>query len=452
MDIPPIRYTTTEDGFSIAYLDTGEGYPIFHIPYPMNHLQLQWEHGVFRESFEAMAGRYRLVAFDGRGQGLSDRQSGDHGIDKLLLDAEAVVKATGLERFALFSGFSTPLALAFAAKYPEMVSHLLLWCPMQRRSPDREDPHALEEAHRLLSGIDWEFYLETLTFWLGFDPVTDEGSRVYEYLREGVDPDAYRQIFEGIGDFDGSDLVPLIKAPALVMQPRQARMVDMASARMLASVLPDSQIAVFEGRVSIPSGPELPRIMDTIDKFIGIDSQKTSAGAVSAPTGGLQTILFTDVEGSTDLTDRFGDARSRELMRTHEEITRRALSEFGGAEIKTMGDGFMTSFTSATAALDCAIALQRSFNLHNETAEAQLRIRIGINAGEPIAEDGDLFGTAVIVAARVAARADGDEILTTDVVRQLVAGKDYLFSDRGIAPLKGFDEPLHLYEVGWRTS
>ena len=336
-----------------------------------------------------------------------------------------------------------------------MVSHLLLWCPMQRRNRDQDDPHTLEEAHRLLSAIDWEMYLETLTFWLGFDPESEQGRRVFEFLREGVDPDAYRELFAGIGNFDGAELVPLIKAPSLLMQPRQGRTTDMASARMLASVLPDSQIAVFEGRVSIPSGPELARIMETVDQFVGTPEEpepEESTPSAAPVTGGLQTILFTDVEGSTDLTDRFGDARSRDLMRTHEEITRRALGEFGGAEIKTMGDGFMTSFTSATGALDCAVALQRSFDLHNETAEVPLRIRIGINAGEPIAEDDDLFGTAVIVAARVAAQASGNEILTTDVVRQLVAGKDYLFHDRGIAPLKGFDEPLRLFEVRWRRS
>ena len=117
-----------------------------------------------------------------------------------------------------------------------------------------------------------------------------------------------------------------------------------------------------------------------------------------------------------------------------------------------MGDGFMASFDSATGAIDSAIALQKSLAAHNETASQPLSVRIGINAGEPIVEEEDLHGTAVIVAARVSARAEGGEILTTDVVRQLVAGKGYLFADRGVEALKGFDEPVRLYAVRWSAD
>ena len=115
-----------------------------------------------------------------------------------------------------------------------------------------------------------------------------------------------------------------------------------------------------------------------------------------------------------------------------------------------MGDGFMASFSSATRALECAIAMQRAFAEHNESAEEPMRVRVGLNAGEPIAEDEDLFGTAVILAARIAAKAEGGEILASDVVRQLVAGKGFLFSDRGDVVLRGFEDPVRLYEVRWR--
>ncbi len=120
-----------------------------------------------------------------------------------------------------------------------------------------------------------------------------------------------------------------------------------------------------------------------------------------------------------------------------------------------MGDGFMASFSSATKALDCAIATQRAFAEHNQSAGEPINVRIGLNAGEPIAEDDpggrrDLFGTAVNMAARVAAKADAGEILAADVVRQLVAGKDFLFADRGDTELRGFEDPVRLYEVRWR--
>ncbi len=112
----------------------------------------------------------------------------------------------------------------------------------------------------------------------------------------------------------------------------------------------------------------------------------------------------------------------------------------------------MASFSSATKALECAVAMQRAFAAHNESAEEPIRVRIGLNAGEPIAEDDDLFGTAVNLAARIAAKAEGGEILTSDTVRGLVAGKKFLFSDRGEANLKGFDDAIRLYELSWRQG
>ncbi|HLA19694.1 MAG TPA: adenylate/guanylate cyclase domain-containing protein, partial [Dehalococcoidia bacterium] len=171
-----------------------------------------------------------------------------------------------------------------------------------------------------------------------------------------------------------------------------------------------------------------------------------------AASAGLQTILFTDVEGSTALTQRLGDARARELLREHERIVREALAAHGGAEVKTMGDGFMASFGSAVKALECAVAVQQAFAARTEGEP--LSVRIGLNAGEPIAEDdpdgrGDLFGTAVIEAARIAATANGGEILVANVVRELTKGKEFLFSDRGETSLKGFENPVRLYEVSW---
>ena len=160
-------------------------------------------------------------------------------------------------------------------------------------------------------------------------------------------------------------------------------------------------------------------------------------GDATAGAFGLRTILFTDVENSTDLTDHFGDARARDLLREHERLTREALAAHGGTEIKTMDDGFMASFSSASGALDAAIAMQLAIAAHFADTEAPIRIRVGINAGEPIEEDDDLYGTAVIQAARVMGKAEGGEIFVTDTVRNLVAGKNYRFHDQGAHESQG---------------
>ena len=158
-------------------------------------------------------------------------------------------------------------------------------------------------------------------------------------------------------------------------------------------------------------------------------------------------MLFTDIVGHTAIMQRLGDARGRDLLREHERITRELLAEHGGAEVKTMGDGFMASFASVTKAMDCAIALQRAFAARDGEP---LQIRVGLNAGEPIEEDGDLFGAAVILASRICAQAGAGEILVPEPVRHLLAGKSYVYADRGDFIPKGFEDRMRLYEVRWQ--
>ena len=164
---------------------------------------------------------------------------------------------------------------------------------------------------------------------------------------------------------------------------------------------------------------------------------------------GMVTILFTDIESSTALTQRLGDAKAQELVRTHNSIVRDALSAHHGSGIKHTGDGIMASFATASAALECAIAIQRAVTMSNEPA---LAVHIGINAGEPLAEEDDLFGTSVQLARRICDHAEGAEILASNVVREIAAGKGFLFSDRGATALRGFEDPVQLWEVRWRET
>ena len=164
----------------------------------------------------------------------------------------------------------------------------------------------------------------------------------------------------------------------------------------------------------------------------------------------VRTIFWTDIEGHTRMMTRLGDVKGRAVLREHERITRQALAAHEGTEVKAMGDGFMAWFSSTQKAMECAIALQTDFASYNETAGEPLRVRVALNAGEPIAEEGDLFGASVIATARIAGQAKGGEILVSDVVRQLVAGKGFLFANRGELVLRGFDDPVRLYEARWR--
>jgi class 3 adenylate cyclase len=243
-----------------------------------------------------------------------------------------------------------------------------------------------------------------------------------------------------------------------VLQRREVFAPDAAAAKGLAAGIPDARLVLLEGASVGPWVGDMEAVLSAIDEFLGGGEEPTATTDAPA-AGAFRTVLFTDVEGSTALTQRLGDARAREVLREHERIVREALRAHGGSEVKALGDGFMASFSSATRALECAIAMQTAFAASNaarpepvEGRAAQIRVRIGLNAGEPIAEEADLFGTAVNLAARIAAQAEGGEILVANVVRELAAGKGFLFADRGETALRGFEDPVRLFEVRWREQ
>jgi class 3 adenylate cyclase len=203
------------------------------------------------------------------------------------------------------------------------------------------------------------------------------------------------------------------------------------------------------GQSNQPATGESGPILNAIRSFFNEDPETRALS--SAPDGGqvlssLRTVLFTDLVGHTEMMSRLGDERGRALLREHENITRSLLKQYGGTEVKTMGDGFMASFGSVTKAVECAMTLQRAFA---ERDGEPLSVRVGLNAGEPIEEDGDLFGATVILASRIAAKADGGEILVADTVRGLCSGKGFAFNDRGEFNAKGIEEPVRVYEVNW---
>jgi class 3 adenylate cyclase len=444
---PRIQYAQTADGVSIAYYTLGEGIPpLVLMPFPTSHVELEWQWPEWRQWYEGLAEKRMLVCYDGRGAGLSDRDAADYSLDALMLDLEAVVDRLGLEKFAVFGPFHLgPVAIAYAARHPERVSHLLLWCTWARAS----DYYRSDQVQTLgsLRDKDWEIYSEAVAHaFMGWSE-GEQARRFAALIRESITQEAMQVFVRAAGQFDVTSRLPQVTSPTLVLHRRDLRMVDVALAKGLASWIPDARLVVLEGEAIAPLVGDTEAVLRTIAEFMGEGEEAAADPKVGE---GLQTILFTDVEGSTALTQRLGDAKARELLREHERMVRAALKAHGGSEVKTMGDGFMTSFSSATKALECAIAIQRAFAAHNDTAEEPIKVRIGLNAGEPIAEDDDLFGTAVNRAARITATAKGGEILVANVVRELAEGKDFLFADRGEANLKGFDESVRLFEVRWR--
>jgi len=210
------------------------------------------------------------------------------------------------------------------------------------------------------------------------------------------------------------------------------------------------------GFVNWPAAGDTKSVVEAIDWFLDEESETRRTFPIGPRVdrqGSFRAILFTDLVGHTEMMSRLGDERGRAVLREHERITREVLKAHGGTEVKTMGDGFMASFGSVTRAVECGIAVQRAFAERNSSAPEALEglsVRVGLNAGEPIEEDGDLFGATVILASRIAAKAEGGDILVADTVRGLCSGKGFLFADRGDFVAKGFEEPVRVYEVRWR--
>jgi len=446
---PRIQYAQTTDGVNIAFWTLGEGVPLVSMSMsPFSHIQLEWQVSEWRSWGERLAEKRKLVRYDPRGAGLSERDVADYSLDAYLLDLEAVVDHLGLERFALCGSFALgPVAIAYAARYPERVSRLLLWCSWARAS----DAYQSAQAQTLIAlrDKDWDIYTETVAHLLIGWSAGEAARRFAALMRESGAQGALRAALASVTEFDVTALLPRVRAPTLVLHRRQVPVPDLGVARALASQIPDARLALLEGTSIAFYLGDAEAVLQAIDDFLSEGEEPKTEVPVA---GAFRTVLFTDVEDSTALTQRLGDAKAREVLREHERIVREALRAHGGAEVKALGDGFMASFSSATRALECAIAMQRAFAAHSESAKEPIRVRVGLNAGEPIAEEKDLFGTAVNLAARIAAQAAGGEILASDVVRQLVAGKGFLFADRGETVLRGFEDPVRLYEVRWEEE
>jgi class 3 adenylate cyclase len=255
-------------------------------------------------------------------------------------------------------------------------------------------------------------------------------------------------------EHDVTDLLPRVRVPTLVLHPRGAQFPTLAMAQRLAAGIPSARLRVLESETMWSNEME-PQLLDALNEFIGDGGRPTAAQVlphvqrITQKPAALVSILFTDLVESTGLTQRLGDAKAQELVRAHNTIVREALRKHDGSEIKHTGDGIMASFPSASGALECAVTIQRAVEAKGD---ANLQVHVGLNAGEPVAEERDLFGTAVQLARRICDHAASGQILASNVVRELSAGKGFLFADIGEVVPKGFDEAVRLYEVRWREA
>ena len=448
---PEIRFCTSADGTRIAYSTGGEpaGPALVLVKNHDRTQQFWWK---YPESLaDALASRAGLITFDQRGVGDSQRDVDDLAIPAQVADIATVVDQLGLESFDLIGqAQGGALAAAYTAEYPKRVGRLVLLRPYAMRTSDSP----LQGLQDMVQSIraNWSFARRSMATLAFPNGPTDLQRSYSKMLRDSLTPDIAARHLEALAEFDGETVLGNVQVPTLVLANVDAHARETASIRAIASLIPDARFLTYElgGR---PQTEDQRELLSMILSFLyGADADLPIAAAQGA-TGGFATILLTDMEGSTTLADRLGDNKAQEVRRAHNEIVRAALTANSGSEIKHTGDGIMASFATASSALDAAIAIQRGVAAHKEEQpDSPLGVYVGLNAGEPIAEDDDLFGTSINLAARICDHAEAGQILAANVVRELAAGKDFMFSDLGETELRGFEDPVKLWELRWQAG
>lgn len=440
-----IHYCTTDDGVRIAYSVEGEGAPVLVCPGFVESFSLDHLDPGQGEFMTRLGEGRRLIRFDMRGTGLSQRNDVDLAPPALVLDLEAVVRATGIEQLYVWaSTLAGPRALEYAARHPQVVLGLILFGTYARAN-DVMPADAIRTMASFVRASP-DFALSALVGKTAMS--VEEAARQANIYRKSTEPEMVARLMSAGAETDASATVPNIRCPALVLHRTGDTVVPFAVGQALASRLPNATLVPLDGQDHSFVFGDQRAILDAVTSFLPPAVQSTRQAAPAGPSASaLRAVVFTDLVGHTEMMSRLGDDAGRAVLRDHENLTRNVLKEFEGIEVKSMGDGFMASFASVTKAVECAIALQQAFA---EREGEPLSVRVGINAGEPIAEDGDLFGATVILASRIAARAGAGEVLVADTVRGLCSGKGFLFADRGEFAAKGFEDPVRLYEVRWR--
>jgi pimeloyl-ACP methyl ester carboxylesterase len=442
-----IRFCTAPGGVRLAYSVAGDGPPLLIVPSWISHLELDEQELVPPEFFRTLARGNRLIRYDKRGMGLSTRHAGDYSLEAQVGDLHALVVHLDVERVTLFgSSQGGAIAIAYAAAYPERVSRLILFGAY----------HYVPDGVREVLGSvlplvrrDWTG-LGTAPMLEMFVPGASAEARELfsRYQCEAADGEDAAAILEALAGYSVTGQLAAVGAPTLVLHRRDDRVVSVEQGREITAAIPDARFVALEGQVHLPYWGDTQPLLTAIEAFLSGKESVSTTPVV--PHAEFHAVLWTDIVGHTAMMQRLGDVAGRAILRDHERTTREVLRTYGGVEVKTLGDGFMGSFTSVTAAVECAIALQRAFSARNEAAAEPLYVRVAVNAGEPIEEDGDLFGATVTLAARIATQADGEEILVPEPVRHLVAGKGFVFADRGEFLPKGFEDAVRLFEVRWR--
>jgi len=442
IEVPETRYVKSGD-VNIAYQVVGDGpFDLIHVPPFVSNLELQWEDPAERRYFERLASFCRLIMFDKRGTGLSDRVA-VATLEERMDDVRAVMDDVGSERAAVFgSSEGGALSVLFTATYPERVSALVLYgaYPRMAWAPDYPDGipedewadgvrHLEENWGR---GLEGGIPLDRLTPDRVEDPARRKAQGRWERL--SASPGAAVAMEEMIREIDVRHLLPAIRVPTLVVY-RTADVTHAVGSRYLGAHIPGAKVVELQGSDYFPYLGDQDAILDEIEEFL------TGVRPVPAPDRALATVLFTDIVSSTERAAALGDDVWTRTLDRHDALVASEVERHRGRRINTTGDGMLATFDGPARAVRCAQAICEAVR------PLGVEVRAGLHTGEIEFRGADIGGIAVHIGQRVSGLAGPREVLVSSTVKDLVAGSGITFADRGSHVLKGVPDEWRVFAV-----
>jgi pimeloyl-ACP methyl ester carboxylesterase/class 3 adenylate cyclase len=437
---PTTQYAES-DGLSIAYQVFGSGTKdLVLIPGILTHLELNWEYPAYARMLRRLGQTFRVIMFDKRGQGLSDRFEGVPTLEERMDDVRDVMKAAGSRRAVLLAlSEGGPMAAVFAATFPEMVERLVLYGSMARFTKAEDYPY----RPSLKQILDWTAAYwakpESMRLWA---PDRADDFRYCEfgarYQRQSASPSAIRRLHIANDQIDVRPILSQVRRPTLIVHRRGDGAVHYANGRYLADHIPSSTYLELPGNSHLPPEGDADSIVDAIAQFSAAEGKGLQRGSEER---WLATVLFTDIVSSSELATKIGDLAWRNLQRQFYAVGQTALTTYRGREIDTAGDGLFAIFDGP------ARAVRSATQMVTAAKGIGIDLRAGLHTGEVEPSGDKVSGLAVHVGARVMAHANGGEILVSNTVKDLVAGSGIQFEAKGVHTLKGLPGEWPLYRA-----
>jgi len=443
---PHIQFLKRPDGVRLAYSVFGEGPPLVVVSPWVTNLAISIEDLFFMNFWNEISKSCTIIIYDKHGCGLSDRDRKVFDVDSELLDLKSVIEHLQLEKMILFgTSMAGAISILYAEQNQEKISHFILYAGYANgKKLAKED---VRNAIISLVKASWGMGSKALADLFLPDASSDLVKLFTKYQRESASTEVATGMIELIYQLDVTKILHKINIPTLILHRKKDTAIKFSHGKELAYSIPKARLKALGGKIHFPYYEEPEAIIEEILSFLGRGRAVTKSD--SYENDKLEkveqlTIAFTDIVSSTNLISQHGDAKSRNIFLRHDKIVREQINRFGGRELQNLGDGFMLAFQSASYCIKCSCAIKKEI----AKKMPMIEIRIGINTGEVVIREGKHpFGQAVVIASRIADKCQGNQILVSDLSKQLVAGSKFSFLRSDEFTPKGFKESLTVHEV-----